>query len=493
MKKHDNVYPLIFGIIMVLVGILTYFTNGAINIPFIVIGLIFIGVFVSLFFNGKNKKDDKIEINNNAESINVNTHIETPKPEINRNTIISQNNASKAVLYDNRTIYSYGAHIPGLLHEEVKLKYENGVYYYITLSMTDRMNAGGHKLPVPPIFINNNDIDIDGLLVYIAQHHNYMETMIKYLSRKKTINSIKDSFKVIAKIDGFGDFVESGHQVKLLISYMEKAVSGAEKLGYVVKVVKVSGGVHKTDTGYESFADKTYVSFTDAKEKLPGVFTEYENNADGSLYSMFNFKSLVIELSRNGYPFFIVFEKGEIYATNKPYVTEALGDVFKDLTISLDLENQELPENRQKNKKYNLCPSIDLMTEFLKKKNYEIEHNSNEMSVVQYSDDSWNHFNKIIARKDGIYNFIERNMGGYELTKRLSCDNLETSSFVLLAYFCAIEISKEKSISVDGKKVSKEIKQYVGVILEKVSDYNYGQWIIDEIRKVFSYKTINRN
>lgn len=56
MKKHSNIYPLIFGLIFVLVGILTYFTNGTVTVGFIIFGLVFIGISVSLFISDKKKK-----------------------------------------------------------------------------------------------------------------------------------------------------------------------------------------------------------------------------------------------------------------------------------------------------------------------------------------------------------------------------------------------------------------------------------------------------
>jgi hypothetical protein len=222
------------------------------------------------------------------------------------------------------------------------------------------------------------------------------------------------------------------------------------------------------------FSNKVYSSFTETKEKLSVDFTEC--NAD--------VESVLVELSRNGFPFFILFQCGEIFAPDKPRITEALCDVFKDKAVPLELENQEQLESGQKNKKTNLCHSINLMTEFLKKKNYEIEKHTNEVTVVKRSDDPWNEFNKFVAKSDGVYNFIERQMSGYELTKRLVCNSIESSCFVILAYFCAMEVSKEMTKTSEEEIVLTEIKRNIGSVLENVSDYHASRCFIDTIIKM---------
>lgn len=226
----------------------------------------------------------------------------------------------KTHINDQNIIYSYGIKQPGSLFETVELKNENGNYYYVTLSMIDKWNGGGEKLPIPESFINNGQVDIEELLKYIAKKHSYMESM-------KSIN-------------------------------------------------------------------------------------EQKANTD------------------------------------------------------------------------NLKNAITLLTDYLKNKNYDIEFNSNEMTIVKHSDDPWNHFNKFIAKDDGVYNFIEVRMGTYNLTKRLSCSNYEIASFILLAIFFARVLLLEKDADANTQIILDSIKKHIDYALKNTSDYDRGQWFIDEILKI---------
>ena len=104
-------------------------------------------------------------------------------------------------------IYSYGIKQPGSLFESVELKLEEGAYYYITYSGTDRWHGAGEKLPVPEKFIKNNNVDIDNLLVYIANEHSYMESMKKY--RTSTIQSFQETSIVQQTVELMIAFLES--------------------------------------------------------------------------------------------------------------------------------------------------------------------------------------------------------------------------------------------------------------------------------------------
>jgi len=77
----------------------------------------------------------------------------------------------------NRTIHSAGVHAVGSLYEEVAVKLQDGKYFYTTLSMTDKYNAGGHREEIPKNFFINDNLDESLLLDYVAIKHTYMETL----------------------------------------------------------------------------------------------------------------------------------------------------------------------------------------------------------------------------------------------------------------------------------------------------------------------------
>ena len=119
--------------------------------------------------------------------------------------------------------------------------------------------------------------------------------------------------------------------------------------------------------------------------------------------------------------------------------------------------------------------TIALMVNFLKSVNYDIEFNDNCMTIVKHKVDPWNHFNKFIAKSDGVYNYVEVHMGGYDEKKRVSCCDFETACFLTLALF----ISRDKSSIQDTLLL--DIKQYTETIVNNSSDYWRGQFIIDEL------------
>ncbi len=118
---------------------------------------------------------------------------------------------------------------------------------------------------------------------------------------------------------------------------------------------------------------------------------------------------------------------------------------------------------------------IKLMTDFLQNENYDIEFSDDSMTIVKQTDDPWNHFNEFIAKADGVYNFIEVQMGGYDEKKRVSCCNFETACFLTLALF----VSRENLHNQDALLF--EIKKYANIVVENSTDYWRGQFIIDEL------------
>jgi len=97
-----------------------------------------------------------------------------------------------------KMIYSAGAHVMGGLYEEVNVEHCDGKYYYATLSMTDKFNAGGHREEIPEDFIVDGKVDEDSLLDYIAITHTYMDTLsyrrdsvkLCYVCRKPLKNTV---------------------------------------------------------------------------------------------------------------------------------------------------------------------------------------------------------------------------------------------------------------------------------------------------------------
>jgi hypothetical protein len=96
---------------------------------------------------------------------------------------LTRNDGSKIASKEANTqsykkiIHSAGAHIMGELYEEVSVEICDGKYYYATLSMTDRFNAGGHREEIPENFIADGQVDEDALLDYISVTHTYMNTL----------------------------------------------------------------------------------------------------------------------------------------------------------------------------------------------------------------------------------------------------------------------------------------------------------------------------
>ena len=119
--------------------------------------------------------------------------------------------------------------------------------------------------------------------------------------------------------------------------------------------------------------------------------------------------------------------------------------------------------------------AIAAMTDVLRGRGYDIDRYDDCMTVVKRSDDPWGHFNKIIAKDNGVYNFIEVQMGGYDLKKRISCRDLETACFIGLAWY----ISREKRDI--EERVLSEIKRCAHMAAEDSSDHWRGQFLLDAL------------
>ena len=120
--------------------------------------------------------------------------------------------------------------------------------------------------------------------------------------------------------------------------------------------------------------------------------------------------------------------------------------------------------------------TIMLIVNFLKAQNYDIDVEENKLTIVKHNDDPWNHFNKFIARPDGVYNYVEVQMGGYDEKKRVSCNDFETASFLALAMY----VSREKKNLSDDLLLAK-IQKQTEFMINNSSDYWRGQFIIDEL------------
>ncbi len=120
--------------------------------------------------------------------------------------------------------------------------------------------------------------------------------------------------------------------------------------------------------------------------------------------------------------------------------------------------------------------AIVLMKDFLMTRNYDIEVEENRLTIVKNSDDPWNHFNKYIAKPDGVYNYVEVHMGGYSEKKRVCCNDFETACFAVLTIF----VSREQKQLTDDSLMT-EIKKHAKFIVNNLSDYWRGQFIIDEL------------
>lgn len=125
-----------------------------------------------------------------------------------------------------------------------------------------------------------------------------------------------------------------------------------------------------------------------------------------------------------------------------------------------------------------------MMIDYLLENGYEIEYNQSEMSIWKRRADPYDESGKFVARPDGMYNYIEVIMGCYDLKKRLSCKNLETASFVMLAYFFASTVSSRDEKDARVQSIRKAIGACLKLALENTSEYEVGQCFLDGICKI---------
>ncbi len=103
MKKHSNVYPLIFGVFFVLLGFGWYFMHGFIEFGVMIFGLVFIGISVLLYFKDKKEKPETDNKNNVA----IHT---TPTKTENKNTNIRGSAPTRTAftMWENGVFFSNG-------------------------------------------------------------------------------------------------------------------------------------------------------------------------------------------------------------------------------------------------------------------------------------------------------------------------------------------------------------------------------------------------
>ena len=122
--------------------------------------------------------------------------------------------------------------------------------------------------------------------------------------------------------------------------------------------------------------------------------------------------------------------------------------------------------------------AIAAMTDVLRGRGYDIDRYDDCMTIAKHSDGPWGHFDKIFAEADGVYNFVEVQMGGYDLKKRISCRDLETACFVALVWY----ISREKRDI--EERVLSEIKRCAHMVSENSSDHWRGRFLLDALNSM---------
>ncbi|WP_195450998.1 hypothetical protein [Anaeromassilibacillus sp. 1001302B_160321_C8] len=178
---------------------------------------------------------------------------------------------------------------------------------------------------------NNDKVNDDNTISccgkYYSTKDNFCSECGRKLSKTSDVGSTADDNEITCspgidfltqeklksiKFEGFGFWVESIHQVEKLLTYMTKAVEIARVQGYTIGAVRVDGGVHELDTGYESFSGKIYLSFEEARNQLPVDFAEEEAKLDGQWLNTMNFELFTVDLAKDGNNYSIMFSRGEL-------------------------------------------------------------------------------------------------------------------------------------------------------------------------------------
>lgn len=87
-----------------------------------------------------------------------------------------------------------------------------------------------------------------------------------------------------------------------------------------------------------------------------------------------------------------------------------------------------------------------VITDFLETKGYTVKSDEESLTVAKTGSDGQSNVNTFVAKADGIYNFIEVVMGGYDLRKRLNCPNPQTARMILLSKYVMEVVKCESGI-----------------------------------------------
>ena len=123
--------------------------------------------------------------------------------------------------------------------------------------------------------------------------------------------------------------------------------------------------------------------------------------------------------------------------------------------------------------------TIAMMSDFLKTRGYDLDMTPNKCTIVKHSDDPWNGCNQFLARPDGVYNYVEVQMGGYDEKKRVSCDSFDTACFLMLAMF----VAKEQAALQEASLIT-AIKKDAELVAAHSSDHWRGRFILDELHSI---------
>ena len=117
--------------------------------------------------------------------------------------------------------------------------------------------------------------------------------------------------------------------------------------------------------------------------------------------------------------------------------------------------------------------AIVLMVSFLKSVNYDIEFNDNCMTIVKHKDDPWNHFNKFIAKPDGVYNYatctltLEFDLDGVKQTVVYNLSSLTTQTFDSYTVEPEDGLNREVTVTIKLKSTGDKEK-----FIEKIWGYD---------------------
>lgn len=106
-------------------------------------------------------------------------------------------------------------------------------------------------------------------------------------------------------------WVTSYSQIERIIAALNVYMEALSELGYVSSLVRVGGGVHESDTGYESFS-RRYNSFEEMKKHLLEDFAADANELDGMWYNTLNFETILVSLEKDDIKGTLSYSRGEV-------------------------------------------------------------------------------------------------------------------------------------------------------------------------------------